>query len=153
MLLGHAVVAVKHRGPAQLPAVSHCWTGWNVVLQALAPGGSTRLDAAALAAIADGAPAASLPRGEVLGRGIADVMVAAGLQPSKAASRRMIKVGAACSLLLAPGSCRHFLLVHERRVLPRVARDGAQPSRIIPTAVWVGVDAGGGCAHQQPEGG
>ena len=62
------------------------------MLQALAPGGSTQLDAAALEAIADDAPAATLPRDEVVGRALAEVMAAVGLQPSKAASRRLIKV-------------------------------------------------------------
>ncbi|KAK9806707.1 hypothetical protein WJX73_010861 [Symbiochloris irregularis] len=61
--------------------------------QALAPGGSTQLDAAALEAIAQDAPTAKLSRQEVVGKPLADVMVAAGLQPSKAASRRMIKGG------------------------------------------------------------
>ena len=60
--------------------------------QALAPGGSTQLDAPALEAIADDAPAATLCRGEVVGKGVAEVMAAVGLQPSKAASRRLIKV-------------------------------------------------------------
>lgn len=61
--------------------------------QALAPGGSTKLDAAALEAIAEDAPAASLPQAEVIDRALADVMTAVGLQPSKAASRRLIKGG------------------------------------------------------------
>lgn len=59
--------------------------------QALAPGADTQLDAAALEAVAAGAPAADLPRCEVVGAPLADVLAAIGLQPSKAAARRLIK--------------------------------------------------------------
>lgn len=58
---------------------------------ALAPGASTQLDAATLEA-AD-APSASLLREDVVGRQLAEVMVTAGMQPSRAAVRRMIKGG------------------------------------------------------------
>jgi len=60
--------------------------------QALAPGADTTLDAAALEAIAGEAPSATLPRDAVVGAALADVAVAAGLQPSKGATRRLIKV-------------------------------------------------------------
>jgi len=60
--------------------------------QALAPGAETTLDAAALEAIAGEAPSATLPRDAVVGAALADVAVAAGLQPSKGATRRLIKV-------------------------------------------------------------
>lgn len=62
-----------------------CW------VQALAPGADTELDAAALEAVAAGAPAAELPRSAVVGAPLADVLAAVGLQPSKAAARRLIK--------------------------------------------------------------
>lgn len=61
--------------------------------QALAPGAETELDVATLEAIAGDAPSATLPRAAVVGAPLADVMVAAGMQPSKAAVRRMIKGG------------------------------------------------------------
>jgi hypothetical protein len=61
-------------------------------MQALAPGSDTSLDAAALEAIAGEAPSATLPRDAVVGAALADVAVAAGLQPSKGATRRLIKV-------------------------------------------------------------
>ena len=64
------------------------------VRQALAPGSETELDATALEAIASEAPSASLSRAEVVGVALADVAVAAGLQPSKAATRRLIKARA-----------------------------------------------------------
>ncbi|KAK9842091.1 hypothetical protein WJX81_008006 [Elliptochloris bilobata] len=60
---------------------------------ALAPGADTQLDAAALEAVAAGAPAAELPRSAVVGAPLADVLAAVGLQPSKAAARRLIKGG------------------------------------------------------------
>ena len=60
--------------------------------QALAPGSETKLDATALEAIASEAPSATLSRAQVLGVALADVAVAAGLQPSKGATRRLIKV-------------------------------------------------------------
>eukprot|EP00887_Chlorella_sp_A99_P007384 scaffold2.g7384.t1 len=63
--------------------------------EALAPGAETELDVATLEAIAGDAPSATLPRAAVVGAPLADVMVAAGMQPSKAAVRwrRMIKGG------------------------------------------------------------
>ena len=61
-------------------------------MQALAPGKQTQLDAAALEAIAEDAPTASLPRDQVVGAGLADIIATTGMQPSKAAARRMIKV-------------------------------------------------------------
>lgn len=41
--------------------------------------------------MAAGAPAAELPRSAVVGALLADVLAAVGLQPSKAAARRLIK--------------------------------------------------------------
>lgn len=64
-----------------------------VLLQALQPGAKTALDAATLQAIAGDVPLAELTRQDVIGQPLVQVMVAAGLQASKAASRRMIKVG------------------------------------------------------------
>ena len=61
--------------------------------EALAPGAATALDAGVLEAIAGDAPSATLPRGAVVGVALVDVMVAAGLQPSKAAGRRRIAGG------------------------------------------------------------
>lgn len=61
--------------------------------EALKPGTDTRLDAATLQAIASEAPSATLPRNEVVGRTLAEVAVAAGLQSSKGAARRLIKGG------------------------------------------------------------
>ncbi|KAK9820078.1 hypothetical protein WJX72_005856 [[Myrmecia] bisecta] len=61
--------------------------------QALAPGARTQLDADTLEAIAGEAPSASLAVEQVVECPLADVMVAAGLQPSKGAARRMIKGG------------------------------------------------------------
>lgn len=66
--------------------------------QALAPGSETQLDAAALEAIAEDAPTAELGREQVEGQSVVDVLVAVGLQPSKGAARRLIKVGL-CRLL------------------------------------------------------
>jgi tyrosyl-tRNA synthetase len=60
---------------------------------ALAPGSQAALDAATLEAAAGNAPSATLTRLEVVDRPLADVMVAAGMQPSKAAVRRLIKGG------------------------------------------------------------
>lgn len=60
-------------------------------VQALQPGAATALDAATLESIAGDVPSASLQAGQVVGQPLVQVMVAAGLQPSKAASKRMIK--------------------------------------------------------------
>lgn len=61
--------------------------------QALQPGSTTALDAATLEAIAGDVPSASLDKGQVVGQPLVQVMVASGLQSSKAASKRMIKGG------------------------------------------------------------
>lgn len=59
---------------------------------ALSPGAfSTELDAATL--LESDAPQASLPRDQVVGVFLSEVMVAVGMQPSKGAVRRMIKNG------------------------------------------------------------
>lgn len=60
---------------------------------ALAPGSSAKLDAATLEAAAADAPSAVLSRDKIIGQPLADILVAAGMQPSKAAGRRMIKGG------------------------------------------------------------
>ena len=60
---------------------------------ALRPGADTALDVETLEAAAGDAPTASMPRENVVGAALADVMAAVGLQPSKAAVRRLIKVG------------------------------------------------------------
>ena len=73
------------------------------VAQALAPGSETKLDAAALEAIASEAPSASLARAEVVGVALSEVAVAAGLQPSKSATRRLIKVIGTVTSRVCPG--------------------------------------------------
>lgn len=60
---------------------------------ALAPGSSTKLDASSLEAAAGDCPSASIARDDVVGKPLPDVMVQVGMQPSKAAVRRMIKGG------------------------------------------------------------
>lgn len=60
---------------------------------ALAPGSSTKLDASSLEAAAGDCPSASIAREDVVGTPLPDVMVQVGMQPSKAAVRRMIKGG------------------------------------------------------------
>lgn len=61
-------------------------------MQALQPGAKTALDADTLQSIAGDVPLASLTRDQVVGQPLVQVMVASGLQPTKAASKRMIKV-------------------------------------------------------------
>eukprot|EP00793_Prasinoderma_coloniale_P001827 PRCOL_00003633-RA len=61
--------------------------------EALKPGSDTVLDVATLEAIAEDMPTATLPLERVAGAPVFDVMVAAGMQPSKSAARRMIKSG------------------------------------------------------------
>ena len=61
-------------------------------MQALAPGGSTKLDAAALEAILDEAPSVIKSQAEVVGAQLADLLATLGMQPSKSAARRLIKV-------------------------------------------------------------
>ena len=60
---------------------------------ALAPGSSAELDVDTLEAAAADAPSAVLAKDQIIGQPLADVMVLAGMQPSKAAGRRLIKGG------------------------------------------------------------
>jgi hypothetical protein len=60
--------------------------------QALAPGSKTKLDAARLEAVASSAPTVELPTDRVLGRQLVEVMVTVGMQDSKSAAKRLIKV-------------------------------------------------------------
>lgn len=74
----------------------HGQQGVETALKATAglkPGSKTVLDAATLEAIADDVPNTTLPRGEVEGAALVDVLVAAGLMQSKSEARRMIKAG------------------------------------------------------------
>ena len=77
----------------------------RIATQALSPGGSTTLDAATLEAIAEEAPSVSKPRSEVVGCALADLLAAVGMQPSKSAAKRLIKVG----LHVKP--CKGYLLL------------------------------------------
>lgn len=61
--------------------------------KALAPGAATKLDAPALAAIADDIPSKLLDHSEVLNCSVVDLAVLAGLFPSKGAARRLLKQG------------------------------------------------------------
>lgn len=64
----------------------------KLILQALAPGGRTELNATTLEAIAEEAPSAQLPRAEIVGAPLANVLTSTKLQPSKSASKRLIQV-------------------------------------------------------------
>lgn len=61
--------------------------------EALAPGSETKLNAESLEAAAGDCPTASISKQDLLGSPLPDVMVQVGMQPSKAAVRRMIKGG------------------------------------------------------------
>lgn len=65
---------------------------YHCARQALAPGSDTELNAETLEAVAQSAPSVELPRDQVVGKPLIDVMVAVKLQESKAAARRLIKV-------------------------------------------------------------
>ena len=68
-------------------------------MQALQPGAATALDAATLEAIAGDVPSAFLAAAQVVGQPLVQVMVASGLQPSKAASKSMIKASCMACLV------------------------------------------------------
>ena len=89
-------------------------------MQALAPGGSTKLDAAALEAILEEAPSVTKSQPEVVGTPLADLLASLGMQPSKSAARRLIKV---CSpvdvrMLCIPRACS--CAAWQSDVVPRV---------------------------------
>ena len=62
------------------------------LVQALAPGSDTQLDATTLEAVAESAPSVELPRDDIIGKQLIEVLVAVKLQESKGAARRLIKV-------------------------------------------------------------
>ncbi|KAI3426284.1 hypothetical protein D9Q98_008657 [Chlorella vulgaris] len=93
---GYAANTAQRRLAEEVTRFVHGEQGLQQALkatQALAPGAVTKLDADSLEAIAGDAPSASLPRDRLVGALLADVMAAVGMQPSKAAVRRMIKGG------------------------------------------------------------
>ena len=106
-------------------------------LQALQPGAAAALDAATLEAIAGDVPSASLDKGQVVGQALVQVMVAAGLQPSKAASKRLIKVGADdCALPNKPStSARLSRCKRESRVFPCYCVGSVLPHRLLDHGV------------------
>lgn len=59
-----------------------------IALQALKPGADTELNSETLEAIAEDAPSAALPKNEVEGNPLTDILVAVKMQPSKGAVRR-----------------------------------------------------------------
>jgi tyrosyl-tRNA synthetase len=80
----------------EVTRVVHGDAGVRVALAATAvanPGGSTALSADALEAVSGDMPSVRLLRADVVGCGVVDVMVAAGLQKSKGEARRLIKGG------------------------------------------------------------
>ena len=93
---GYEVNAAQKRLAAELTRFVHGEEGLAAALRAtaaMAPGGATTLDAAALEALAGDVPSVTLPRATALAATVAELAVAAGLQPSKAAARRLIKGG------------------------------------------------------------
>lgn len=63
------------------------------VTQAAAPGANAVLDANTLESISQDLPGLVLPQGDVVGHKLIDLIVQAGLQPSKGEARRLIKNG------------------------------------------------------------
>jgi tyrosyl-tRNA synthetase len=63
------------------------------VTQGAAPGSDTVLDAGVLEAIAQDMPGLQLAQSEVVGHKVVDLLVSAGLQPSKGEARRLIRNG------------------------------------------------------------
>ena len=63
--------------------------------EVLKPGNDTPLDAELLESMTSEAPCTTLERSQVVGAGLADVLVACGMQPSKSAARRLISQGGA----------------------------------------------------------
>jgi len=81
---------------AEVTRFVHGDRGLDLALKAtaaLAPGSKSELDAPTLEAILEDVPSSALAEAEVVGAPLADVMAACGIQPSKAAARRMIKGG------------------------------------------------------------
>ena len=61
--------------------------------ESLRPGSDTQLNASALESIADDVPCVVLEKAQLVGKQLTDVLVSAGLQPSRSAAKRMIKGG------------------------------------------------------------
>ena len=92
----YVVNSAQRRLAAEVTRFVHGEEGLAAALRAtegLAPGAATVLDAAALEALAADIPSLTLPRAAAVGVSVAELTVAAGLQPSKGAARRLIKGG------------------------------------------------------------
>jgi tyrosyl-tRNA synthetase len=93
---GYVANTAQRRLAEEVTRIVHGEEGVRLAAAATAaanPGGATALSAEALEAVSNDMPSISLGRGEVVGKGIVDVMVASGLQKSKGEARRLIKGG------------------------------------------------------------
>lgn len=63
--------------------------------QGMMPGAETALDAATLESLGSDVPTCSLARGDVVGAKFIDLLIQAGLQPSKGQARRLVENGGA----------------------------------------------------------
>jgi tyrosyl-tRNA synthetase len=92
----YEVNSAQRRLAAELTRFVHGEEGLAAALRAtegLAPGAATVLDADTLEALSADVPTVRLARGAVIGVSVAELAVAAGLQASKGAARRLIKGG------------------------------------------------------------
>lgn len=93
---GYEANSAQRRLAEEVTRIVHGDEGVRLAQAATAvanPGGATALSADALEAVSKDMPSISLERADVVGKGIVDVMVAAGLQKSKGEARRLIKGG------------------------------------------------------------
>ncbi len=76
----------------EITRLVHGESGLEIALKAtqgMMPGADTALDAAALESLGSDVPSRSMPRQEVVGAKLIDLLVLAGLQPSKGQARRL----------------------------------------------------------------
>jgi hypothetical protein len=92
----------------------------SCTLQALRPGAATTLDVETLEAVGGDAPSATLPRDQVAGVTLAELMVTTKLQPSKGAARKWVQ---GLSAKPTVGSC---LWRVEGVVIPKLCRTEQQ---------------------------
>lgn len=80
----------------EMTRLVHGQAGLDIALRVTkgaAPGADTALDATVLESIAHDMPSQALPANEVVGQKVVDLIMKAGLQPSKGEARRLIRNG------------------------------------------------------------
>ena len=126
---GYVPNTAQKRLAEEITRIVHGENGLKTALKAtqgMTPGADTALDAVTLESLGSDVPTCFLARNEVVGAKLIDILVAAGLQPSKGQSRRLVENGGAYLNNIKISSVDHTLadsdLIDDRLLLLAVGK-------------------------------